>query len=161
MPIPCKSRFCAKTRRTACRRRRCCSPKFDPLVDTIIASGSKAPANADFGDRLKHGLFGLVSVRRTDETTGSDLSSRVALVQSDLAHNDIVGAYAVWSALPADSKQRSDAWGASAKTSVEAITAARGLQNQSIGSLAAKKIVMGRIATSARRTTMIAARRIS
>ncbi len=112
---------------------------FQPLADPVVATGSKAPANAGFGERLKHGLFGLVSIRRADETTGSDLPSRVALIQADLAHNDVVGAYRVWTALPNDAKAKSDAWGSLAKTSVEAINAARGLQTDSIGALAAKR----------------------
>ena len=113
--------------------------KFHPFVDPIVATGTKAPANANFGQRLLHGMVGLVSVRRTDVTTGNDLSSKVTLIQSDLANDDIVGAFGVWDALPADAKRVSEAWGASAKASVEAVTAARGLQTQSIGSLAAKK----------------------
>ena len=113
--------------------------KFKPLVDPIVATGSTAPGNANFGQRLVHGVFGLVSVRRTDVTTGNDLSSKVALIQADLASNDVTSAYGVWDSLPGDAKQASAAWGASAKTSVEAVTAARGLQTQSIGSLAAKK----------------------
>ena len=113
--------------------------KFKPLVDPIVASGSKAPANANFGQRLLHGMFGLVSVRRTDGGTGNDLSSKVALIEADLGSDDIVAAFRVWDALPADAKRVSGTWGASAKTSVEAVTAARSLQTQSIGSLAAKK----------------------
>ena len=113
--------------------------KFQPLVDPVIATGSKAPANAGFGERLKHGLFGLVSVRRADETTGTDLPSRVARIKADLAHNDVLGAYATWGELPPDAKAKSQAWGALAKTSVEAINAARGLQTDSIGSLTAKR----------------------
>ena len=113
--------------------------KFQPLADPVIATGSKAPANAGFGERLKHGLFGLVSVRRADETTGTDLPSRVALIKADLAHNDVPGAYATWTELPPDAKAKSQTWGALAKTSVEAINAARGLQAESIGSLTAKR----------------------
>ena len=113
--------------------------QWKPLADPVIATGSKAPANANFGQRLEHGLFGLVSVRRADGTTGNDLASRVDLIAADLAHDDVPGAYAAWQALPADAKARSDSWGAMAKTSVEASAAARDLQHSAIDALGAKK----------------------
>ncbi len=113
--------------------------RFQPLADPVIATGAKAPATAGFAERLKQGLLGLVSIRRGDDTSGSDLASRVALIQADLAHNDVAGAYAAWSALPSDAKAKSDAWGALAKTSAEALAAARALQAESIGSLTAKR----------------------
>ena len=52
--------------------------QWKPLADPVVATGDAAPANANFGQRLEHGLFGLVSVRRADGTTGNDLASRVA-----------------------------------------------------------------------------------
>lgn len=113
--------------------------KWKPLADPVIATGNKAPANANFGERLKHGLFGLVSVRRDDRTTGGDLTSQVNLIEADLAHDDVPGAYSTWQALPADAKAKSSSWGALAKTSVEALTAARDLQHNAIDALGAKK----------------------
>ena len=113
--------------------------QWKPLADPVIATGNIAPANANFGQRLEHGLFGLVSVRRADGTTGNDLASRVDLIAADLAHDDVPGAYATWQALPAGAKARSDSWGALAKTSVEALAAARDLQHSAIDALGAKK----------------------
>ena len=113
--------------------------QWKPLVDPVIATGNKAPANANFGQRLEHGLFGLVSVRRADGTAGNDLGSRADLITADLAHGDVPGAYATWQALPADAKAKSDSWGALAKTSVEALTAASDLQHSAIDALGAKK----------------------
>ena len=112
---------------------------WKPLADPVIATGNTAPANANFGQKLEHGLFGLVSVRRADGTTGTDLTSRVNLIAADLAHDDVPGAYATWQALPADAKAKSDSWGALAKTSVEALAAARDLQHSAIDALGAKK----------------------
>ena len=113
--------------------------QWKPLADPVIATGNKAPANANFGQRLEHGLFGLVSVRRADGTGGNDLVSRVNLIEADLAHDDVPGAYAAWQALSADAKAKSDAWGALAKTSVEALAAAHDLQHSAIDALGAKK----------------------
>ncbi len=113
--------------------------QWKPLADPVIATGNTAPANANFGQKLEHGLFGLVSVRRADGTTGNDLTSRVNLIAADLGHDDVPGAYAVWQALPAGAKAKSDSWGALAKTSVEALAAARDLQHTAIDALGAKK----------------------
>ncbi len=113
--------------------------QWKPLSDPVIATGNKAPANANLGQRLEHGLFGLVSVHRADGTTGNDLASRVNLIEADLGHGDVVAAYAAWQALPADARARSDNWGALAKTSVEASAAARDLQHSAIDALGAKK----------------------
>ena len=113
--------------------------QWKPLADPVIATGNTAPANANFGQKLEHGLFGLVSVRRADGTTGNDLTSRVNLIAADLGHDDVPGAYAVWQSLPAGAKAKSDSWGALAKTSVEALAAARDLQHTAIDALGAKK----------------------
>ena len=113
--------------------------QWKPLADPVIATGNTAPADASFGQRLQHGLFGLVNVRRADGTTGNDLASRTNLITADLAHDDVPGAYAVWQALPAGAKAKSDSWGALAKTSVEALAAARDLQHTAIDALGAKK----------------------
>ena len=113
--------------------------KFGPLADPIIATEQHAAPNAGFLDRLKSGMFSMVSIRRADDTTGDTLASHVALLQADLAHDDVAGAYKVWSALPASAKAKSEAWGALAKTHAEAMQAARALQTQAIASLGAKK----------------------
>ena len=113
--------------------------QWKPLTDPVIATGNAAPADANFGQKLEHGLFGLVSVRRADGTAGNDLTSRVNLIAADLARDDVPGAFAAWQALPADAKAKSDSWGALAKTSVEALAAARDLQHAAIDALGAKK----------------------
>ncbi len=113
--------------------------KWKPLADPVIASGNNAPVNANFGQRLEHGLFGLVSVRRNDGATGDDLTSRVNLIEADLSHGDVMGAYAVWQKLPDAAKAKSQDWGALAKTSVEALGAARDLQHSAIDALGANK----------------------
>ena len=113
--------------------------QWKPLVDPVIATGNRAPANAGFRQRLEHGLFGLVTVRRADGTAGNDLASRVNLIEADLARGDVPGAYATWQALPADARARSDSWGALAKTCIEALAAARDLQRSAIDALGAKK----------------------
>ena len=113
--------------------------KFAPLADPVIATASQAPPDAGLGDRLKSGLFGMVSVRRSDATAGDDVASRVARIEADLANGDIAGAYDTWNGLPAAAKAKSDAWGALAKTQVEAMGAARALQSQAIAALGGKK----------------------
>lgn len=113
--------------------------RWKPLADPVIATGNSAPAGANFGQRLEHGLFGLVSVRRADGTSGNDLASKVNLIEADLAHDDVTGAFGVWQSLPASAKAKSGDWGALAKTSVEALTAARNLQHSAIDALGAKK----------------------
>jgi hypothetical protein len=113
--------------------------QFEPLADPILATERHAAPNASFWDRLKSGMSGLVSIRSADDTTGDTLASHVALIQADLAHDDVAGAYKVWSALPAAAKAKSDAWGALAKTHAEAMRAARTLQAQAITALGAKK----------------------
>ena len=84
-------------------------------------------------------MFSMVSVRRSDDTTGDTLASHVALIEADLAHEDVASAYTVWGALPAAAKAKSEAWGALAKTHAEAMQAARALQIQAIAALGAKK----------------------
>lgn len=113
--------------------------QFKPLGDAIVATGSRQPANAGFVQRLRSGLTGLVSVRREGATGGTDLASRVATIEADLAHDDVTGAYSVWQALPAPAKHGSQDWGARAKTSVEAITAARDLRGDAINALGGKR----------------------
>jgi len=113
--------------------------KFAPLADPIMASASRAPANAGLMDRLKSGMMGMVQIRRADATAGDDVGSRVSRIEDDLAHDDVAGAYAAWDGLPPDAKAKSEAWGALAKTAVEAMSAARALQQQAIASLGSKK----------------------
>ena len=114
--------------------------KFQPLADPIIASEQRTPApNAGFLDKLKTGMFSMVSVRRSDDTTGDTLASHVALIEADLTHDDVAGAYAVWMALPPAAKAKSEAWGALSKTHAQAMQAARALQTQAIAVLGAKK----------------------
>ncbi len=113
--------------------------QFKPLADPMTAVEYKAPPNAGLYDRLKSGMSSLVSVRSTDETAGNDIASRVSLIQADLNHNDVVGAVAAWNQLPPDAKARSQAWGALAKTSAEAMTAARALREQAIAAFSGKK----------------------
>lgn len=113
--------------------------KFEPLAEPIEVTAQKPPPNAGFLDRLKRGLFSMVSIRRADDTSGDDLPSRVARIKAALAHDDVPGAVATWEALPADAQAKGTAWGVLAKTSAEAMTAARALQHDAIVALAAKK----------------------
>ena len=113
--------------------------KFETLAEPITATAHKAPPNAGFVDRLKSGMFSMVSVRSVDDTSGTDLPSRIARIRDDLTHDDIAGALATWDALPPDAKAKGEAWGALAKTSAEAMNAARGLQHDAIVALGAKK----------------------
>ncbi len=113
--------------------------KFAPLADTILATANKAPPNAGLMERLKSGMASMVSVRSAGSSDGDDVGSRVSRIEADLAHDDVAGAYATWDGLPADAKAKSDAWGALAKTHVEAMNAARGLQQQAIASLGNRK----------------------
>ena len=112
---------------------------FKPLADKIIAASNKVPPNASLMDRLKSGMSSMVSVRSAGASDGDDVGSRVSRIETDLAHDDVAGAYATWDGLPADAKAKSDAWGALAKTHVEAADAAHGLQQQAIASLSGKK----------------------
>ena len=113
--------------------------QFAPLADPIMATAAKAPPNAGLMDRLKSGMMSMVSVRSADATSGDDVGSRVSRIEADLTHGDVAGAYATWDGLPADAKAKSDAWGALAKTHVEAMSAARGLQSQAIAALGPRK----------------------
>ena len=88
---------------------------------------------------MKHGMTSIVSVRSANDTSGADLASRVALIQADLTHDDVPAAVAAWDGLPDAAKKKSEAWGALAKTSAEAMTAARALQSEAIGALAGRK----------------------
>lgn len=113
--------------------------KFTPLADTIMAAASKPPPNAGFMDRLKSGMASMVTVRSAGGSDGDDAGSRVSRIEADLAHDDVAGAYAAWDGLPADAKAKTEAWGALAKTHVEAMDAARALQQQSIATLGGRK----------------------
>ena len=113
--------------------------QFAPLAEPILATEHKVAANAGLFDRLKSGMSSMVSIRSTSDTTGNDLGARVSRIEADLTHGDVTGAYTTWAALPADAKAKSDAWGALAKTSAEAIDAARALQQGAIASLGGRK----------------------
>jgi hypothetical protein len=113
--------------------------RFEPLAPTITAIAHRAPADASFVDKLKSGMFNVVSIRSVDDTSGTDLPSRVAHIRQDLAHDDLADALATWQALPAEAKDKSQAWGAQLKTSAETMAAARTLQHNAISALAAKK----------------------
>ena len=113
--------------------------QFAPLAEPILATEHKVAANAGLLDRLKSGMSSMVSIRNTSDTSGNDLGSQVSRIETDLTHDDVVGAYATWVALPADAKAKSDAWGALAKTSAEAIDAARAVQQGAIASLGSRK----------------------
>ena len=113
--------------------------KFAPLADTIMATANRASPNAGLMDRLKSGMASMVSVRSAGASDGDDVGSRVSRIEADLAHDDVAGAYATWDGLPADAKTKSDAWGALAKTHVEAMDAAHALQQQAIASLSSRK----------------------
>lgn len=112
--------------------------EWKPLENAVIATGSKAPADAGFGQRLEHGLFGLVSVRRADGTVGDDLAARVTAIGSDLAHGDIAAASTKWQALPPDAKARSDAWGGKLGSAATTMALARELQRAAIDALGRK-----------------------
>ncbi len=113
--------------------------RFEPLAEPIAATAHKAPANAGFVDRLKSGMFSMVSVHSVDDTSGTDLPSRVARIRTQLAHDDVAGALATWDLLPPEAKTKGEAWAALAKTSAEAMSAARALQHDAIVALGAKK----------------------
>ncbi len=112
---------------------------FEPLADSVAMTGRKTPPGAGFVARMEAGLFSMVSIRSTSDTTGTSAASRVSRIQADLAHDDVADAYATWGALPAESKAKSEAWGALAKTQTEAMAAARALQHDAIAALGAKK----------------------
>ncbi len=112
---------------------------FAPLADPIASTARRAPPGAGFMDRMKSGLFSMVSIRSEGDTTGTGIGARVSRIQDDLAHDDVADAYATWVALPAEAKAKSEAWGAFAKTEAEAMTAARALQRDAIAALGAKK----------------------
>ncbi len=113
--------------------------KFEPLADPIMATGYHAAPNAGLMDKLKSGVMSMVSVRPIDATTGDSLGARVSRIEADLAHDDVAGAYSTWDGLPPEAKAKSEAWGALAKTHVEAMNAARALQQQAITALGTKK----------------------
>lgn len=113
--------------------------QFKPLADAISAVEYKAPANASILDRLSSGMSSLVSVRSSDTTGGTGVASRVSTIEADLQQGDVIGASTTWNALPPDAKAKSQAWGALAKTSAEALTAARALRQQAIATLGGKK----------------------
>ena len=113
--------------------------KFAPLADPVASTARKAPPGAGFMDRMKSGLFSMISIRSEGDTTGDGLGARVSRIQDDLVHDDVADAYATWAALPAEAKAKSETWGALAKTHAEAMTAARALQHDAIAALGAKK----------------------
>lgn len=111
---------------------------FSGLATPLAALAHKAPPNAGFVDKLKAGMFNLVTVRRVGDSNETDLASRVARIEADLAHDDVVGAYGTWSALPDDAKTKSAAFGAQIKASAETLLAARAVQHDAIAGLGRK-----------------------
>lgn len=112
--------------------------KFSGLATPLAALAHKAPPNAGFVDKLKAGMFNLVTVRRVGDSNDTDLASRVSRIEADLAHDDVVGAYGTWSALPDEAKTKSAEFGTQIKASAETLLAARAVQHDAIVGLGRK-----------------------
>jgi hypothetical protein len=115
--------------------------QFADVAGGVIAAAHKLPADASYWVRLKEEAGRLVSIRRTGETGGDDLESRIAEIRADLARGDVIAADKAWELLPADVKMKPEAvaWGKLATAHAEASAAAHAIENDAIVSLGAKK----------------------
>jgi len=78
-------------------------------------------------------------VRRLDAGPGKDVESLVSRIESRLAQNDLPGALAAWNELPPAAKNLSAAWADTAKTRLDALAAARGVEETAIVTLGKAK----------------------
>jgi hypothetical protein len=112
--------------------------QFAGESDAILASPPAPPAKGFF-DRLAQDAEGLVRIRKIGDTGGDSLAARVARIEKALDAGAVETAYAQWTALPADARQKSQDFGAAAKRRLETIAAARGLEAAALAHLGKAK----------------------
>lgn len=108
--------------------------QFARLVPAIRAA-APPPKESGFLDHLVKGAERLVRVEKIGDTSGNDLAGHIARIRAALDSGAVETAYQEWSELPAAAKAKSQAFGASAKTRIDAIAAARGIEAEAMAAL--------------------------
>lgn len=117
---------------------RALAKQFAAEADAILST-APAPEAHGFFDGLMKDAEGLVQVRRIGDTAGDSLAARVARIQSALDTGAVETAYQQWAALPAPAKAKSQAFGGAAKLRLDAIAAARGIEDDALAGLGKAK----------------------
>jgi hypothetical protein len=108
--------------------------QFSGLSPAILATEPEPSENGFFNHLVKDAER-LVRVRKVGETSGNDLSSRVARIQAALDSGAVDAAYRQWNALPGAAKAKSAAFGTAAKARIDAIAAARSIDAEAVAAL--------------------------
>lgn len=108
--------------------------QFSDLSPAILATAPQ-PNESGFFDHLVKGAEQLVRVRKVGDTSGDDLSSRVARIQAALDSGAVEAAYQEWNGLPDTAKAKSEAFGTAAKARIDVIAAARSIDAEAVAAL--------------------------
>ncbi|SFK05647.1 COG4223 family protein [Methylocapsa palsarum] len=105
--------------------------QFSPLVSPILAS-EPPREHESFIDELTRSASKLVHIHRDDVAGGDDLQGLVDKIESALAQRDIEDAYALWTKFPDAAKAKSQGWGEAARARIDALAAARAIQDDAV-----------------------------
>ena len=113
--------------------------QFASLAPAIVASAKQESPDEGFLDRVTRHAKELVHLRRVGKGKDMDAESLVDQIEKALADHDLETAYAAWSDLPSTAMQLSESWGNAAKARLDALTAARSIEAESVATLGKPK----------------------
>jgi hypothetical protein len=100
-----------------------------------MLSAEPQPKENGFLNHLVNDAERLVRVRKVGDTSGDDLSGRVARIQESLDVGAVETAYQDWNALPDAAKAKSENFGEAAKGRLDALAAARSIDADAVAAL--------------------------
>ncbi len=108
--------------------------QFAALAPAIIATESAKQAGTDEGflDRVTRHAKGLVHVRRVGDAEAMDVQSIVERIEKALADHELGAAYQEWKELPSPAAEVSQNWGDAAKARLDAMNAARSIEDAAV-----------------------------
>lgn len=108
--------------------------QFTALAPAIIATESAKQAGTDEGflDRVTRHAKGLVHVRRVGDAEALDVQSIVERIEKALADHELGTAYQEWRNLPGPAAEVSQNWADAAKARLDAMNAARSIEDAAV-----------------------------
>jgi hypothetical protein len=104
-------------------------------LSPAMLSAEPQPKENGFLNHLVNDAERLVRVRKVGDTSGDDLSGRVARIQESLDVGAVETAYQDWNALPDAAKAKSENFGEAAKGRLDALAAARSIDADAVAAL--------------------------
>lgn len=111
---------------------------FGALSPAMLRATRPAPADADLMDRIARSAASLVRIRPMGESAGEDPPALIGRIDAALQRGDVAGALALFDRLPGEAKEPARDWASRARQRVDAETAARGLADEALDTLARK-----------------------